>query len=86
MSYVYHSLYAYFSRDNVALPGVAAFFKKARHPACSVLVCARMPVFNSVPLPLRWPCAGHMCHRGSDGTLARSNQGSVVAQHSFHAF
>ena len=28
MSYVYHSLYAYFSRDNVALPGIAAFFKK----------------------------------------------------------
>ena len=29
VSYVYHSLYAYFSRDNVALPGIAAFFKKA---------------------------------------------------------
>lgn len=28
VSYVYHSLYAYFSRDNVALPGIAAFFKK----------------------------------------------------------
>ncbi|KIY95546.1 ferritin heavy chain [Monoraphidium neglectum] len=27
VSYVYHSLYAYFSRDNVALPGFAAFFK-----------------------------------------------------------
>lgn len=27
MSYVYHSLYAYFDRDNVALPGMAAFFK-----------------------------------------------------------
>ena len=27
MSYVYHALYAYFSRDNVALPGFAAFFK-----------------------------------------------------------
>jgi hypothetical protein len=24
---VYHSLYAYFDRDNVALPGMAAFFK-----------------------------------------------------------
>lgn len=24
----YHSLYAFFSRDNVALPGIAAFFKK----------------------------------------------------------
>lgn len=28
VSYVYHSIYAYFSRDNVALPGIAAFFKK----------------------------------------------------------
>lgn len=27
MSYVYHALYSYFSRDNVALPGFAAFFK-----------------------------------------------------------
>jgi ferritin heavy chain len=24
---VYHSLFAYFDRDNVALPGMAAFFK-----------------------------------------------------------
>ena len=29
MSYVYHALYSYFSRDNVALPGFAAFFKAA---------------------------------------------------------
>lgn len=29
MSYVYHSLYAYFDRDNVALPGMASFFKAA---------------------------------------------------------
>jgi len=28
VSYVYHSLYAYFSRDNVGLPNIAAFFKK----------------------------------------------------------
>ena len=28
VSYVYHALYAYFSRDNVALPGFAAFFKE----------------------------------------------------------
>ena len=28
VSYVYHSLYAYFSRDNVALPGIAAYFKQ----------------------------------------------------------
>jgi ferritin heavy chain len=27
ISYVYHSLYAYFSRDNVGLPGMAAHFK-----------------------------------------------------------
>lgn len=27
VSYVYHALYAYFSRDNVALPGLAAYFK-----------------------------------------------------------
>lgn len=27
VSYVYHALYAYFDRDNVALPGFAAFFK-----------------------------------------------------------
>ena len=29
MSYVYHALYCYFDRDNVALPGLAAFFKAA---------------------------------------------------------
>jgi hypothetical protein len=29
ISYVYHSLYAYFDRDNVGLPGFAAFFKSA---------------------------------------------------------
>ena len=28
VSYVYHAMYSYFSRDNVALPGIAAFFKK----------------------------------------------------------
>lgn len=28
VSYVYHALYAYFDRDNVALPGLAEFFKK----------------------------------------------------------
>lgn len=27
VSYVYHALYAYFDRDNVGLPGLAAFFK-----------------------------------------------------------
>jgi hypothetical protein len=27
VSYVYHALYAYFDRDNVALAGLAAFFK-----------------------------------------------------------
>ncbi len=27
VSYVYHALWAYFDRDNVALPGLAAFFK-----------------------------------------------------------
>lgn len=32
MSYVYHSLYAYFDRDNVGLPGMAKFFKVGRHP------------------------------------------------------
>ena len=29
VSYVYHSLYSYFDRDNVGLPGFAAFFKAA---------------------------------------------------------
>lgn len=29
VSYVYHALYAYFDRDNVALPGLASFFKAA---------------------------------------------------------
>jgi ferritin heavy chain len=29
VSYVYHALFAYFDRDNVALPGMAAFFKAA---------------------------------------------------------
>lgn len=27
ISYVYHALFAYFDRDNVALPGIAEFFK-----------------------------------------------------------
>lgn len=27
VSYLYHALWAYFDRDNVALPGLAAFFK-----------------------------------------------------------
>ena len=29
MSYIYHALYAYFSRDTVHLPGIAKFFKEA---------------------------------------------------------
>jgi len=29
VSYVYHALFAYFDRDNVALPGLAEFFKQA---------------------------------------------------------
>ena len=29
ISYVYHSLYNFFDRDNVGLPGLAAFFKSA---------------------------------------------------------
>lgn len=28
VSYVYHALWSYFDRDNVGLPGLAAFFKK----------------------------------------------------------
>lgn len=28
VSYVYHAMYTYFARDNVGLPGIAAFFKK----------------------------------------------------------
>lgn len=28
VSYVYHAMYSYFSRDNVGLPGIAAYFKK----------------------------------------------------------
>lgn len=28
MSYIYHALYAYFDRDNVALPGLAKYFKE----------------------------------------------------------
>ena len=27
MSYVYHSMSTYFNRDNVALPGLAAYFR-----------------------------------------------------------
>lgn len=27
MSYVYHSMHSYFARDNVGLPGFAAFFR-----------------------------------------------------------
>jgi len=29
VSYVYHAMYAYFDRDNVALPGMAKFFKES---------------------------------------------------------
>lgn len=29
ISYVYHALYSYFDRDNVGLPGIAAFYKAA---------------------------------------------------------
>ncbi len=44
MSYVYHSLYAYFSRDNVALPGIAAFFKKASCILVVAMVCVGLVV------------------------------------------
>lgn len=29
MSYVYHAMSAYFDRDNVALPGLASYFRAA---------------------------------------------------------
>lgn len=29
MSYVYHAMSAYFDRDNVALPGMASYFRAA---------------------------------------------------------
>jgi ferritin heavy chain len=29
VSYVYHALFAYFDRDNVALPGFASYFQAA---------------------------------------------------------
>lgn len=29
VSYIYHAMYAYFDRDNVALPGLAKYFKEA---------------------------------------------------------
>ena len=29
VSYIYHALFAYFDRDNVALPGLAKYFKDA---------------------------------------------------------
>lgn len=29
MSYVYHAMSAYFDRDNVALPGLASYFREA---------------------------------------------------------
>lgn len=29
VSYIYHALSAYFARDNVALPGLAAYFKES---------------------------------------------------------
>jgi len=29
VSYIYHAMYAYFERDNVALPGLAKYFKDA---------------------------------------------------------
>jgi hypothetical protein len=38
VSYVYHALFAYFDRDNVALPGMAAFFKVRVRGVC-VCVC-----------------------------------------------
>lgn len=31
MSYIYHAIYNYFSRDNVALPGLAKYFLDESH-------------------------------------------------------
>ena len=62
MSYVYHAMSAYFDRDNVALPGLASYFRAASleerghattlmdfqvHAFCS-LVCSRKCMRNYV--------------------------------------
>lgn len=57
MSYVYHSMSTYFNRDNVALPGLAAYFRaqsdeERGHAQLlmdfQVSVCTDMRVFHVV--------------------------------------
>jgi DNA-binding transcriptional MocR family regulator len=45
-SYTYMSLAAYFSRDNVALPGLAKFFRKASEEVPPSLLCSKCFRFN----------------------------------------
>ena len=65
ISYVYHALFAYFDRDNVALPGFAKFFKdnssEEREHAELLWVphmnmCRESPWANEIMLP-RHPTA-----------------------------
>jgi hypothetical protein len=56
VSYIYHALWAYFDRDNVALPGLAKFFKDGE-PCClpASLQPQICPLLHKCPHPLLGP-------------------------------
>lgn len=60
VSYVYHAMYSYFARDNVGLPGIAAFFKneslEERHHA-EMLMDFQVLRGGKVALQVRWRCS-----------------------------
>lgn len=49
ISYVYHALYAYFDRDNVALPGLARYGLSRGISGCRMSFSC--PCIHSPPLP-----------------------------------
>ena len=59
ISYVYHSLYSYFDRDNVGLPGFAAFFRAASDEErghAELLMSYQTKRGGRVKLQVRTPC------------------------------
>lgn len=66
MSYVYHAMSAYFDRDNVALPGLAAYFRAASleerdhatqlmdFQVCACGICMQMQVVYVVLGVVKW--------------------------------
>lgn len=72
VSYVYHALYCYFSRDNVALPGLAAYFKVRRRRRrlcvlCSAPCCAWTAAWHACLLLMRAHMRACLCvQAGSD--------------------